>query len=659
VFDPQATGITFALTEKVPTDKVPLITLGYGLSVAQDGQAFKWNFPLMGSYWTGADILIQHIGKKEGGLDKLKGKKIALVYHDSPFGKEPIPLLQERAKMHGFDLQLIPVTAPGVEQKSAWLQVRQTRPDFVLLWGWGVMNSTALKEAQATGYPRDKMYGVWWAGAEPDVKDVGEGAKGYNALALNTSGTQPKVIQDIMKYVHDKGQGTGPKDEVGQVLYTRGVIIQMLSIEAVRRAQERFGKGKVMTGEQVRWGMENLALDQKRLDALGFSGVMRPVSTSCSDHMGSTAARVQTWNGSKWEFSSDFIQADEQILKPMIKAGADKYLADKKMTRPYCPADWQSSRRGFVTALPNSHRGGRGGRLSRSRQLKGPFGPGSMQPTLSIGHGYNNDDTPNIVLNVNGIEVIYNHVILVLKGVSLQVPQGRIVAILGGNGAGKTTTLRAISNLLRGERGEVTKGSIELRGERIENLSPADLVQRGVVQVMEGRHCFAHLTIEENLLTGAYTRTSKAEVAANLEKVYNYFPRLKTRRTSQAAYTSGGEQQMCAIGRALMASPSMVLLDEPSMGLAPQIVEEVFNIVKDLNQKEQVTFLLAEQNTNMALKYADYGYIMESGRVVMDGAASDLANNEDVKEFYLGVGGGERKSFKDVKSYKRRKRWLA
>ena len=267
--------------------------------------------------------------------------------------------------------------------------------------------------------------------------------------------------------------------------------------------------------------------------------------------------------------------------------------------------------------------------------------------------------TPPTVLQVNGIEVIYNHVILVLKGVSLTLPEGRIVALLGGNGAGKTTTLRAISNLLKSERGEVTKGSIDLRGERIENLSPAELVQRGVVQVMEGRHCFAHLTIEENLMTGSYTRHDKGEVAANLEKVYNYFPRLKTRRTSQAAYTSGGEQQMCAIGRALMANPSVVLLDEPSMGLAPQIVEEVFNIVKDLNQKEKVTFLLAEQNTHMALKYADYGYIMESGRVVMDGAASDLANNADVKEFYLGVGGDERKSFKDVKSYKRRKRWLA
>lgn len=268
-------------------------------------------------------------------------------------------------------------------------------------------------------------------------------------------------------------------------------------------------------------------------------------------------------------------------------------------------------------------------------------------------------ETSQIILDVNGIEVIYNHVILVLKGVSLQVREGDIVALLGGNGAGKTTTLRAVSNLLKGERGEVTKGSVELRGERIENRSPSELVRRGVVQVMEGRHCFAHLTIEENLLAGAYTRSDRGEIAANLEKVYTYFPRLRTRRTSQAAYTSGGEQQMCAIGRALMSNPRMVLLDEPSMGLAPQIVEEVFEIVRDLNQKEGVTFLLAEQNTHMALKYADYGYIMESGRIVMDGAASDLASNEDVKEFYLGMGGAERKSFKDVKSYKRRKRWLA
>ena len=266
---------------------------------------------------------------------------------------------------------------------------------------------------------------------------------------------------------------------------------------------------------------------------------------------------------------------------------------------------------------------------------------------------------PNLLLNVNGIEVIYNHVALVLKGVSLQVPEGGIVAILGGNGAGKTTTLRAISNLLKGERGEVTKGMIEYRGERVEALSPSDLVRRGVVQVMEGRHCFAHLTIEENLLAGAYTRSDMGEIAANLDKVYTYFPRLKTRRTSQAAYTSGGEQQMCAIGRALMSNPNMVLLDEPSMGLAPQIVEEVFEIVKDLNAKEGVSFLLAEQNTMVALRYADYGYIMESGRIVMDGKADDLRNNEDVKEFYLGLAGEGRKSFRDIKHYRRRKRWLS
>jgi len=267
---------------------------------------------------------------------------------------------------------------------------------------------------------------------------------------------------------------------------------------------------------------------------------------------------------------------------------------------------------------------------------------------------------PNNLLSVNGIEVIYNHVILVLKGVSLQVPEGGVVALLGGNGAGKTTTLRAVSNLLAGERGEVTKGSIELRGERIEKLSTAEMVERGVIQVMEGRHCFAHLTIHENLMTGAYTRKDgRAAVAATLDKVYTYFPRLKQRSASQAAYTSGGEQQMCAIGRALMANPKMVLLDEPSMGLAPQIVEEVFEIVKDLNQREKVTFLLAEQNTHMALRYADYGYILENGRVVMDGVAQSLRENQDVKEFYLGMGGGDRKSFRDVKSYKRRKRWLS
>ncbi len=263
-------------------------------------------------------------------------------------------------------------------------------------------------------------------------------------------------------------------------------------------------------------------------------------------------------------------------------------------------------------------------------------------------------------LSVNNIEVIYDHVILVLKGVSLLVPQGKIVALLGANGAGKTTTLKAISNLLSAERGDVTKGTIEFQGKRVDKLTPNDLVRRGVCQVMEGRHCFAHLTVEENLLTGAFTRKgSRAEIAQALEKVYHYFPRLKQRRTSQAGYTSGGEQQMTALGRALMARPSMILLDEPSMGLAPQIVEEIFDIVGDLNRKENVSFLLAEQNTNVALRFADYGYILENGRVVMDGAARELAQNEDVKEFYLGLSTAGRKSFRDVKHYRRRKRWLA
>lgn len=263
-------------------------------------------------------------------------------------------------------------------------------------------------------------------------------------------------------------------------------------------------------------------------------------------------------------------------------------------------------------------------------------------------------------LSINNIEVIYDHVILVLKGVSLAVPKGKIVALLGANGAGKSTTLKAISNLLRAERGDVTKGSVEYKGQRIDQLSPNELVKRGVIQVMEGRHCFGHLTIEENLLTGAYTRSiSRGELKDSLEKVYHYFPRLKTRRTSQAGYTSGGEQQMCAIGRALMAKPEMILLDEPSMGLAPQIVEEIFEIVKDLNAREQVSFLLAEQNTMVALRYADFGYILENGRVVMEGDAEDLRTNEDVKEFYLGLSSAGRKSFKDVKHYRRRKRWLS
>ncbi len=264
------------------------------------------------------------------------------------------------------------------------------------------------------------------------------------------------------------------------------------------------------------------------------------------------------------------------------------------------------------------------------------------------------------ILDVANIEVIYNSVVLVLKGVSLSVPKGGIVALLGANGAGKTTTLKAVSNLLRAERGEVTKGAIRFKGERIDQMSPNELVRRGAIQVMEGRHCFGHLTVEENLLTGAFTRRDgRAAIARDLETIYGYFPRLKQRRFAQAGYTSGGEQQMCAIGRAMMSRPELILLDEPSMGLAPQVVEEIFEIVRDLNAREKVSFLLAEQNTNIALRYAGFGYILENGRVVLDGEASALRGNEDVREFYLGVGGADRRSFRDVKSYRRRKRWLA
>ena len=264
-----------------------------------------------------------------------------------------------------------------------------------------------------------------------------------------------------------------------------------------------------------------------------------------------------------------------------------------------------------------------------------------------------------MLLNINNIEVVYNHVILVLKGVSLEVPEGGIVALLGGNGAGKTTTLKAVSNLLQSERGEVTKGSIVYRGQDVQDLNPSELVRMGVIQVMEGRHCFEHLTVEENLVTGAFTRRDgKAKINDDLELVYSYFPRLKDRRRSQAGYASGGEQQMCVIGRALMSRPEMILLDEPSMGLAPQLVEEIFEIVRNLNEKEGVSFLLAEQNTNVALRFADYGYILESGRVVMDGPAGELRENPDVKEFYLGMSETGRKSYRDVRSYRRRKRWL-
>ncbi|MGZ8254592.1 MAG: ABC transporter substrate-binding protein [Burkholderiaceae bacterium] len=351
VFQPLSTGATFAITDKAPTDKIPIITAGYGRSESVEGEVFPWNFPLAGTYWTAADVLVQHLGKQNGGLDKLKGKKIALIYHDSPYGKEPIPLLTERSKLHGFQLTTLPVTHPGVEQKAAWLQIRQLRPDYVILWGWGVMNSTAIREAVATGFPRDKMYGGWWSGAEPDVLPVGADAKGYNAMAFQHGAGRAKVHEDILKLLHAKGQGTGPADEVGQVLYTRGLISAMFAVEGVRQAQLRYG-ARPLTGEEVRYGLENLNIDAKRIEALGVSGVIRPLATNCRDHEGSRFARVHTWDGSKWNFSSDWFESDAQIIKPMIKEFSTRYGAEKKITRRSCEAEIAAAAKAAPAAAP-------------------------------------------------------------------------------------------------------------------------------------------------------------------------------------------------------------------------------------------------------------------------------------------------------------------
>ncbi|WP_066332182.1 ABC transporter substrate-binding protein [Azohydromonas lata] len=331
-FDPQSTGITFAVTDKAFNDKVSIETLGYGLSASADGTVFEWNFPLLGTYWTAADVMLQDIAKKAGGL---KGKKIALVYHDSPYGKEPIALLQKRAARDGFDLALFPVTPPGVEQKSTWLQIRQQRPEYVLFWSAGVMTPAGIREAQASGYPRDKIYAIWWAGSDHDVKDLGDAAKGYNAITIHNSAARDKVHDDLKKYVYDKGQGASA-GEIGAMAHTRGMMIAMLQVEAIRTAQEKYGKGKVMTPEQVRWGFENLNLTAERLKALGFSEIMRPVKTSCENHMGTDWARVAQWDGAKWNVTSDWYQADKSLIDPLVKEASAKYAKDKGLKVRSC-----------------------------------------------------------------------------------------------------------------------------------------------------------------------------------------------------------------------------------------------------------------------------------------------------------------------------------
>ncbi|ADU98313.1 ABC transporter permease [Diaphorobacter sp. DS2] len=334
-FDTQSTGITYAVSDKAPGDKATIVTAGYGLSQSADGRVFEWNFPLLGTYWTAADSIIQDILKKEKG--SLKGKKIALVYHDSPYGKEPIPLLEKRAAKEGFELLKLPVTAPGVEQKSTWLQVRQQRPDYVLLWSAGVMTPTAVREAQATGYAREKIYGIWWAGSDHDVKDIGAGAKGYNTVTIHNTAEHDKVHDEVKAQLYDKGQGTA-KDakELGAMAHTRGMVISMLQVEAIRTAQEKFGKGKVMTSEQVRWGLENLNLTQERLNELGFGKILKPIKTSCENHMGTDWSRIAQWDGAKWVAVSDWYQADKSLIDPLVKEYGEKYAKEKNLKVRSC-----------------------------------------------------------------------------------------------------------------------------------------------------------------------------------------------------------------------------------------------------------------------------------------------------------------------------------
>jgi branched-chain amino acid transport system substrate-binding protein len=334
-FSPLSTGITFALTEKAPGDKIPLITMGYGRADSRDGAVFEWNFPLLGTYWTAANVAIQHIAKEMGGFDKLKGKKIALLYHDSPYGKEPIAALEVMAKKYGFDFLQIPVAAPGTEQKSQWLQIRQQKPDYVLLWGWGIMNSAAVTEAGNVNYPRDKMIGVWWSGAEPDVIPAGEKGAGYKALMLQHPAGKSAVYADLEKFVIAPGKSLAKPDEIGSVLYNRGLINSLLGTESIRTAMAKFGN-KPMTGEQVRWGIEHLDLTAARIKELGFEGMIGPIKVSCADHEGTRLSRVHQWDGKKWNVISDWYTADDAVIEPLVKETAGKYATEKKITPRDC-----------------------------------------------------------------------------------------------------------------------------------------------------------------------------------------------------------------------------------------------------------------------------------------------------------------------------------
>jgi branched-chain amino acid transport system substrate-binding protein len=334
-FNPYSTGAAVALTEKTLSDKIPIITMGYGRADWKNGSVFMWNFPLLATYWSAADIAIQHIAREFGGADQLKGKKISLLYHDSPYGKEPIPALQALAQKYGFEFTAIPVSHPGVDQKPQWLSIRHGKADYVLLWGWGLMSSTSIKEAAAVGYPRERMIGVWWSGAEPDVTPAGDPAAGYKALMLQHGAGKFAVHAEIEKHLYARGKGLAKPEDIGQVLYNRGVINGMLGVEGIRKAQERFGR-KPLTGEQVRWGLENLDLDEGRLRALGFEGMMKPVKLSCADHEGARTGRIQQWDGKAWKVISDWYTANQEVTEPIVQEVSGKYAAEKRITPRDC-----------------------------------------------------------------------------------------------------------------------------------------------------------------------------------------------------------------------------------------------------------------------------------------------------------------------------------
>ena len=397
-------------------DKVVVFSMGYGMSAASDGRWFPWVFNFPTNYWSQASAVIRYIGAQEGGLEKLKGKKIAHIFHNSPYGKEANPTLEELAQKYQFELTLLAVDHPGQEQKSTWLQVRRLNPDWIFMSGWGVMNQVAVKEAASIGFKMDHFIGNWWSANDSDVVPAGDGAKGYKGATFHAPGTNFKVHADIVKNVYDKGKGAGKKEEMGAPLYNRGIVNAMLSAEAIRTALAKYGNKAAPTSEQVRWGFENLNLTDKRLDELGMKGFTHPIKVTCEDHEGNGPVLIQQWDGKKWEIVSDWVVPMRDVVRPEDRGGGGRRRQEA--------------------------------RLHPARLLEG-----------EVGRVVSGDDTSRPLLAVSNIEVIYDHVILVLKGVSLQVPEGGIVALLGANGAGKTTTLKAISGLLRTERGEVTKGA--------------------------------------------------------------------------------------------------------------------------------------------------------------------------------------------------------